>query len=254
MKSKKDNGIYFGNWVPIKMILIPGILGMVFLVLGIRQSPFLIAAGLFAAIAGYFAISDYLFSPAGKDIQAKVQELILKHIKLEFPQQILDIGCGNAPLTIELAKRFPGAQVTGLDLWGKNWDYSMRMCQENAQQAGVTRQVTFRQGSATELPFEDDSFDLVVSNLVFHEVGQAKDKRQPLCEAMRVLKPGGEFVLQDLFLLRPYFGSPEKLKESLQNLGVRKVEFIRTCDSDFIPGWVKLPFMLGTLAVLRGVK
>jgi len=254
MKSKKDRGIDFGNWVPIKMILIPGILGMVFLVLGIRHWPFLIAAFFFTAIASYFAISYYLFSPAGRKIQEKVQGIVLKKIELKTPQQILDIGCGNAPLTIELAKRFPTAQLTGLDFWGKNWDYSMQMCQENAQQAGVSRQVTFRQGSATELPFEDDSFDLVVSNLVFHEVGQTKDKRQPLCEAMRVLKPGGEFVLQDLFLLRPYFGSPEELKESLQNVGVRKVEFIRTCDSDFIPGWVKLPFMLGTLAVLRGVK
>jgi hypothetical protein len=42
--------------------------------------------------------------------------------------------------------------------------------------------------------------------------------------------------------------------DTLRGWGVSQVEFIRTCDAAFIPGFVKLPFMVGTLAILRGIK
>jgi SAM-dependent methyltransferase len=254
MKSNEIKRVDFGNWVPTKMIIAPAALGMLCLGLGLLHWLFLIPAALFLVIGGYFFLARRIFSPRSGNLQAQVQELVVKHVDWNGKGRALDIGCGNGPLAIRLAQKYPGAEITGLDYWGRNWDYSIEVCQENARLSGAGERITFQQGSAASLPFEDNSFDLVVSNLVFHEVRDLADKRVSIREAIRVLKPGGVFVLQDLFLLRPYFGAPEELSASLRDWGVREVEFIRTCDEAFIPGLVKLPFMVGTLAILRGIK
>jgi len=56
--------------------------------------------------------------------------------------------------------------------------------------------------------------------------------------ALRVLKPGGTFVLQDLFLLRSIYGTPEELVNTVRGWDVSEVSFIRTCDEAFIPAFV----------------
>ncbi len=244
----------YGNWVPVKMIIGPGVLGMACLLLGALHWAFFIPAILFLGIAAYFGISWYLFSAKGGKVQDRVQDLVLNHIDWSGKGRVLDIGCGNGPLALKIARSFPDAEVVGLDYWGKNWDYSMQVCQENARIAEVPNRVSFKRGSASALPFEDASFDLVVSNLTFHEVADVADKRKCIQEALRVLKPGGTFVLQDLFLLHSIYGTPAELVKIVFGWGAREVEFIRTCDEAFIPALVKLPFMVGTMAILRGKK
>ncbi len=251
---KKGNRSNFGNWISAKLIIVPGIIGLLFLVAGFIHWLFLIPAGLFLVITCYFAISRFYFSADGKDIQGRVQELVVSHIDWDGKGKVLDIGCGNGPLTIKLAQQFPEAEITGVDYWGKNWDYSLRQCEENALLAGVNDRVTFQKASASMLPFDDDSFNLIVSNLVFHEVHDTDDKRESIREALRVLKPGGVFVFQDLFLLKEYYGKPNELMNKVHGWGVKNVDFIQTCDETFIPKFAKLPFMLGTLAILRGIK
>lgn len=236
------------------MILIPGILGLICVGLSVIHWGFWIPAFVFLGISVYFISAWIVFSPRFGNLQDKIQELVIANIDWQGKGKVLDIGCGNAPLTIKLARKYPQAEIIGMDYWGKNWDYSMQVCTANAGIAGVEKQVIFRQGSASKLPFEDASFDLVVSNLVFHEVQDVKDKRVSIQEALRVLKPGGIFVFQDLFLLTPYYGTPEALLNTIRQWGISEVEFFRTCDEPFIPKLVKLPFMVGTLAILRGVK
>ncbi len=255
MKSGENLKIDFGNWVPVKMIVIPAVLGLLCLGAGIWiHWLFFIGTAFFGVIAGYFAAARHVFSVGGTNLKDRIQDLVVDHIEWDGKGKVLDIGCGNAPLTIKVAQHYPQAEIIGLDYWGKGWDYSEQMCRQNAQLSGVNGRVSFRQGSATALPFDDASFDVVLSNLTFHEVKDAADKRDSIREALRVLKPGGVFVLQDLFLLRPYYGTPQELVETVRSWGMSKVEFIRTCDEPFIPRFVKLPFMVGTLALLRGVK
>lgn len=57
----------------------------------------------------------------------------------------------------------------------------------------MSSRITFQKGDAAQLPFADESFDAAVSNFVFHEVRTAKDKRDVVREALRVVKPGGAF-------------------------------------------------------------
>jgi len=254
MKKNKQEKMDFGIWVPLKMILVPATIALICLALSFFHWAFLIPAALFLLITLYFVIARGIFAANDGHFQTRIQQLLLEHIDWGGKGRVLDIGCGNGPLTILLAKRFPQAEITGIDYWGKNWDYSPQICENNARLSGVADRVTFRSGSASELPFEDASFDLVVSNLVFHEVRGISDKRELVREALRVVKPGGVFVFQDLFLLRGYFGTPEELLHTVRSWGISHVDFVPTHDQPFIPWIVKLPFMVGTLAIVRGVK
>jgi hypothetical protein len=61
-------------------------------------------------------------------------------------------------------------------------------------------------------------------------------------------------VLQDLFLIKAYYGKLDELIKAVRGWGIQEVEFIRTCDEPFIPKLVKLPFMVGTLGLIKGIK
>ena len=244
----------YGNWVSKKFIFVPGMVGLIFLGLAFRSPFWAIPSGVFLLIGGYFLLAYYRFSPAGGDVQAKIVGLILERLDWDGAGQVLDIGCGNAALTLRLAQAYPAARVTGCDFWGKNWDYSQRVCEQNARIIGVEDRTVFQKASASALPFEDGSFDLVVSNLTFHEVSDTADKRQVLREALRLVRPGGKFAFQDLFLVEAIYGKPEELVSLVKSWGVRKVKFVRTCDEASIPALLKLPFMVGRIGILYGEK
>jgi ubiquinone/menaquinone biosynthesis C-methylase UbiE len=128
------------------------------------------------------------------------------------------------------------------------------VCERNAESEGVADRMNFQKASAFALPFEDESFDAAVSNLVFHEVRDTLDKREVIREALRVVKKGGKFAFQDLFLIKRVYGETDDLIAAIQGWGIRKVEFIKTGDAAFIPTALKLPFMIGTIGILAGEK
>ena len=251
MDSNKPN---YSNWVSKKLIFAPVILVLIFIGLSFFNAYFLILAGLFLFIATYFAYAWIQFSPSGKNVQTQIQEEVFDNLNWNGTGKVLDIGCGNAPLSIMAAKRYSDAKVIGIDYWGKTWDYSKAVCERNAEIAGVAGRVVFQKASASKLPFEDESFDLVISNLVFHEVKESEDKKELIREALRVVKKGGKFSLQDLFLIQQYYGNIDELLATIRGWGVNKVEFIKTCDRAYIPRLLKLPFMVGTIGIIRGEK
>ncbi len=124
----------------------------------------------------YFAYARYRFSPRGGNIQAKIQGLLIDYLDWDGQGKALDIGCGNGPLTIQIAKRYPQAEAIGIDYWGTAWEYSKSVCDRNAEIEGVAGQVVFERASASALPYDDEAFSVVVSNLVFHEVRNVRDK------------------------------------------------------------------------------
>jgi SAM-dependent methyltransferase len=245
----------YGNWVSAKLVYIPGLIALLFLGFSIVIPVLLIGAVLFFLPFVYFAYARHRFSTRGGNIQTKVQDLLLDRTTgWDEAGNVLDIGCGNGPLTIEIAKRYPQAEAIGIDYWGTAWEYSKNVCDRNAEIEGVAGRVAFQRASASSLPFDDEAFGLVVSNLVFHEVRNVRDKKKLIKEALRVVKNGGWFVFQDLFLWKRVYGEVDDLLETIRSWGIERVEFVNTSNSDFIPKALKLPFMLGTVGILYGRK
>jgi SAM-dependent methyltransferase len=214
-----------------------------------------VVAAVFFLCFLYFAYARYLFSPSGGNIQARIEDLVLDHVMgWDGVGKVLDIGCGNGRLMIQIAKRFPLAEAMGVDYWGTAWDYSKGVCERNAAIEGVAQRVTFEKANASSLPFDDGAFDLVVSNMVFHEVRDVRDKSELLKEALRVVRKGGWFAFQDLFLWKQVYGQVDDLLEAIRSWGIETVSFVDTSESHFVPKALKLPFMVGTAGILYGRK
>lgn len=254
MAKQTGNQPDYGNWVSKKIIYSCIILGIVFLASTILFWPLAILSLACFALAVYFTYARHLFSPSGGNVQNQIWDLVVSGLDWGGEGKALDIGCGNGALTVKLARRFPAAQVTGIDFWGERWDYSRSRCEANANAEGVGDRVVFQKASASKLPFEDGYFDAAVSNLCFHEVADTGEKREVVREALRVVKKGGVFAFQDLFLLKQAYGDVDELVSTIKSWGITEVEFTETRSYPFIPTALKLPFMVGRMGIIKGEK
>jgi SAM-dependent methyltransferase len=107
---------------------------------------------------------------------------------------ILDVACGRGTSAVHLAAQF-GCHVIGLDYSPENLDAA----RSRARERGVDRLVTFRQGDAEELPFDDRTFDALISECSFCTF---PDKATASAEMARVLRPGGQLGLTDVVVQR----------------------------------------------------
>ncbi len=254
----------YGNWVSTRFVVAPALAAVVLVVLAGAAHVLLHlwwlagvllgAAVLAGLVAAYFAFARRLLAAGGGQVQACIQGLVLDRLSWDGRGRALDIGCGNGPLSIALADRFPQARVTGVDFWGESWEYSRDVCESNAASRGVSERVSFRQANAAALPYADGSYAAVVSNLCFHEVRGVRDKRDVVKEALRVLEPGGAFAFQDLFRSKSAYGEIDDLLAAIRGWGVASVDYIDTGRSEFIPGALRLPFMVGSMGILHGRK
>ena len=158
------------------------------------------------------------------------------------PGRGLDVGCGTGALAARLAGR--GFSMTGIDPSAGMLDVLRARAPE----------VEAVEGSATELPFEDSSFDLVMSVAVMHHVADPGDVRRALAEMVRVSRPGGRVLHWDHNPRNPYWGrlmarvpqdtGEERLvseQEALDGLRAAGAEVIESRQlglvPDFVPRW-----------------
>jgi ubiquinone/menaquinone biosynthesis C-methylase UbiE len=254
MSPKGATKAKYGNWISKWLLYMPAATALFLLGLSVVSYLFIIAAAFFLIIFAYFAYAYFKFSPAGGDLQTKIHNIVLDHLKWHGKGKALDIGCGNAALVIKLAKKYPQAMVTGIDCWGGKWGYSKKACEKNTKIEGVADRTAFRKAGASSLPFEDNYFDAVISNFVFHEVKDSRDKREVIREALRVVKKDGAFAFQDLFLVKGIYGEVDDLLANIHSWGIRGATFVNTSSAGFIPRLLKFPFMVGSIGIIYGTK
>ncbi len=147
-------------------------------------------------------------------------------------KKVLDVGAGTGRLTLRLAKL--GADVMALDISVVMLEEIKKKLKRNSAEINTVV------GDCESMPFEDESFDVVVS--AFHIV-HLKDLRIFFDEVYRVLKPGGKFLVTNINQKRPpeiktkdgmieiesYYHRPEKVRKMLEDLafGIEKEVFVR---------------------------
>jgi len=193
------------------------------------------------------------FSYNGKrQMSRKIIEGIAEYISMPEGGCGLDVGCGSGALAIACAKNNPKAMMKGIDRWGKDYaSFTKDLCESNAKAEGVNN-IDFQHGDATGLGFDDETFDAVTSNYVYHNI-VGYDKQQLLMETLRTLKKGGTFAIHDI-MSKGRYGDMDAFIQKLKDMGYEKVELIDTTDGLFMSKWEAGWMMLSGSKILVGRK
>ena len=197
------------NLTVIGLILVSaGIVGRLLLFFGLAApTPFLdilgnnvLFTGLIFLVMASWMIASSLW------LKKKVAGKMLDSRSWRGDEKVLDIGCGRGLVAVAAARRVPNGRVTGIDLWqardlaGNN----PGAIRANAEAAGVAGRLDVDTGDARHLPYADDSFDVVTSMTVIHNIPNAAGRAAAIAEAWRVTRPGGEILIFDIRHARRY--------------------------------------------------
>ncbi len=121
----------------------------------------------------------------------RLGQAVARYVKRNYPDfkptRILDMGCATGSNTVPMVDAFPEAEVHGIDLGAALLRYG------HVRAESMGKAVHFSQQNAEKTNFADGSFDLIISNILFHETSRSALPRV-LAETRRLLKPGGLMV------------------------------------------------------------
>src|SRR5690348_5703109 len=122
---------------------------------------------------------------------------LLDRMGLRGDERILDLGCGRGAVLLMAAQHLTTGRAVGVDLWRKvdQSGNSAAATQRNAVAEGVADRVELHTGDLRALPFEDNGFDVVLSNFAIHNISGRAGREKAISEAVRVLRPGGRLLI-----------------------------------------------------------
>ena len=116
-------------------------------------------------------------------------EKILRFVKIRGKMRVLDLGCGSGYLSFPMAKNNPDSEVIGLDIVSDTLEANRSKANEER-----IKNLSFVRYDGIDFPFEDQSFDLVVTRYALHHF---PDIGHSIGEMSRVLKEGGKLFISD---------------------------------------------------------
>lgn len=146
---------------------------------------------------------------------------LIVQAQFDANQRVLDLGCGTGTLTLMIKKQYPKLELTGLD----GDPQVLEIARRKAIQAYAS--IQWDLGMAYDLPYENNTFDRVVSSLMTHHLTSG-NKRLAFKEVCRILKPGGEFYIAD-------FGAPHSPTMKFVVLYMSKLEEAADNMKGFLP-------------------
>ena len=149
------------------------------------------------------------FHTRGKESTIEIANLA----HLQPHHSVLDVGCGLGGSARYIANEY-GCSVVWIDLTDEYIDVASKL----TEFVNLTDKVSFKQGSAVELPFPSENFDIVWTE---HTQMNIADKEKFYGEMSRVLKPKGRLVFHDVFFGTagsPYYPTPWAEHDSLSSL------------------------------------
>ncbi len=138
---------------------------------------------------------DFLNHLLSLSIDKGWRKKVVKLVKAEKPQQVLDVATGTADLAIALEKSHP-QHITGIDISNG----MLEVGRKKVAKKNLTELITLEQADSENLPFDDNHFDAIT---VAFGVRNFEDLEKGLQEMQRVLKPGGKLLVLE-------FSQPQK--------------------------------------------
>lgn len=138
------------------------------------------------------------------------KQKLLDQARLDGELDVLDVGSGSGTLAIWAKEHEPRIRIRGLD----GDPAIIEQARRKAARAGLD--IPFDEGLSYELPYDDASFDRVLSSLFFHHL-VLRDKDRTIAEIARVLRPGGELHVAD-------WGEPRSLPAKVGAFAIRRFD------------------------------
>ena len=130
----------------------------------------------------------------------KEREKLLDYIEWSGNENVLDIGCGQGLMVIGAAKRLTTGKATGIDKWNTK-DLSGNRPEgtiKNAVLENVADRVDVKTADMRQLPFGNSTFDVILSCSAIHNLNSREERANAIAEIVRVLKPGGRALIDDI--------------------------------------------------------
>lgn len=155
---------------------------------------------------GAFILAALWLRLGSRSGKLRLRDKLLNAIPWRGDEKVLDVGCGHGLLVVGAAKRLKSGMATGVDVWREFEQGQNRpeMVLDNAKIEGVGRFVEVKDGDARELPFPDETFDVVLSSWAIHNIAVGTGREKAIFEMLRVLKPGGWLGILDIEATKEY--------------------------------------------------
>jgi len=154
----------------------------------------------FVSVATSFLGTAAIMVWGSKFGKLRLRDKLISSLALRGDERVLDVGCGHGLMLLGAAKKLTSGRAVGIDLWQKEDQAgnSREATLENAVCEGVAERVELIDGDARQMPFDKESFDVILSSWALHNIYDAAGRRRALDEIVRVLKPGGRVLITDI--------------------------------------------------------